>query len=79
VHPVPLPGVLAAYAVRFPYAWVRVVVPIIVVPIFFSIPVMLFAAFWFFIQLVQATSEMVTPFAGSGIAWWAHIGGFIAG
>jgi membrane associated rhomboid family serine protease len=51
-------GVIGAYAVRFPYAWVRVLVPIFIFPFFFSIPTLVFAG---------------------GIAWWAHIGGFIAG
>jgi membrane associated rhomboid family serine protease len=73
-------GVIAAYAVRFPYAWVRVVVPIVIIPIFFSVPAMVFAGIWFFLQVLQGTSELMTPFTGSaGIAWWAHIGGFIAG
>lgn len=72
-------GVIAAYAVRFPYAWVRVVVPILFIPLFFSIPAIVFAGLWFFVQVIQGTTELLAPFAGSGIAWWAHIGGFIAG
>jgi membrane associated rhomboid family serine protease len=73
-------GVIAAYAVRFPYAWVRVIVPILFIPLFFSIPALLFAGIWFFIQVFQGASELVSPFASaSGIAWWAHIGGFVAG
>jgi membrane associated rhomboid family serine protease len=73
-------GIIAAYAVRFPYAWVRVLVPIIIIPLFFSIPAMVFAGIWFFLQVLQGTSELLMPMSGgSGIAWWAHIGGFIAG
>lgn len=72
-------GVISAYAVRFPFAWVRILVPILFIPFFFSIPAMMFAGIWFFMQVVQGTSELLMPFAGSGIAWWAHIGGFIAG
>jgi len=72
-------GIIAAYAVRFPYAWVRVLVLIVFIPIFFSIPAMLFAGIWFFTQVLQGTSELFSPFAGSGIAWWAHIGGFVSG
>jgi hypothetical protein len=34
---------------------------------------------WFLIQVLQATAEWFAPFAGGGIAWWAHIGGFIGG
>jgi membrane associated rhomboid family serine protease len=73
-------GVIAAYAVRFPYAWVRVIVPILFIPLFFSIPALVFAGIWFFIQVFQGASELFSPFAGAGgIAWWAHIGGFVAG
>jgi membrane associated rhomboid family serine protease len=73
-------GVIAAYAVRFPYAWVRVIVPILFIPLFFSIPALVFAGLWFFIQVFQGASELMSPFGGAaGIAWWAHIGGFIAG
>jgi membrane associated rhomboid family serine protease len=73
-------GVIAAYALRFPYAWVRVIFPILFIPLFFSIPAMLFAGLWFAMQVFQGAIELMRPFAGAaGIAWWAHIGGFIAG
>lgn len=73
-------GVIAAYAVRFPYAWVRVIVPILFIPLFFSIPAMVFAGLWFFMQVFQGATELMMPFASAGgIAWWAHIGGFVAG
>lgn len=73
-------GVIAAYAVRFPYAWVRILVPILFIPLFFSIPAVVFAAIWFFIQVMQGTSALFMPInTGGGIAWWAHIGGFVAG
>jgi len=73
-------GVIAAYAVRFPYAWVRILVPIVFIPLFFSIPAVAFAGIWFFMQLIQGASELFSPLQlGAGIAWWAHIGGFVAG
>lgn len=72
-------GVIAAYAVRFPYAWVRVLVPIIIIPLFFDIPAMLFAGLWFLAQVMQGTGSLFAPATGGGIAWWAHIGGFVAG
>ena len=72
-------GIIGAYAVRFPYAWVRVLVPIIIFPLFFSIPAMMFAGIWFLMQVMQGTSELFLPGAGGGIAWWAHVGGFLAG
>lgn len=73
-------GVLAAYALRFPYAWIRVLVLIVIIPLFFNIPAVVFAGIWFLVQVLQGTSELFSPFAsGGGIAWWAHIGGFVAG
>jgi membrane associated rhomboid family serine protease len=73
-------GVIGAYALRFPYAWVRVLVPIVIIPLFFSIPALVFAGIWFLLQVMQGASELFNPFApAGGIAWWAHIGGFIAG
>ncbi|HVY43221.1 MAG TPA: rhomboid family intramembrane serine protease [Hyphomicrobiaceae bacterium] len=71
-------GVIGAYAVRFPYAWVRVLVPIFIFPLFFSIPALMFAGIWFFFQVLQGTGELFLSSTG-GVAWWAHIGGFLAG
>lgn len=72
-------GVLAAYALRFPYAWIRVLVLIVIIPLFFSVPAFVFAGIWFLLQVLQGWSALLTPFAASNIAWWAHIGGFVAG
>jgi membrane associated rhomboid family serine protease len=43
------------------------------------VPAILFAGFWFIVQLLQGTAGLLTPSFGDGIAWWAHIGGFVAG
>src|SRR5262249_51663983 len=54
-------GIIAAYAVRFPHAWVQALVPILFIPLFFSIPALLFAGIWFFTQVVQGTTELFMP------------------
>jgi membrane associated rhomboid family serine protease len=73
-------GIIGAYALRFPYAWVRVLVPIVIIPLFFSIPALVFAGIWFVLQVMQGASELLNPYApAGGVAWWAHIGGFVAG
>jgi membrane associated rhomboid family serine protease len=72
-------GVIAAYARRFPYAWVNILQPIVIVPVFFMMPALLFAGFWFFSQVMQAAGSLALPAGAGGIAWWAHIGGFVAG
>ena len=56
-----------------------VVVPIIFIPLFFEVPAAVFAGLWFLIQLFQGTAEMLMPSSSGGVAWWAHIGGFVAG
>ena len=72
-------GVIAAYARRFPYAWVNILQPIVIVPVFFMMPALLFAGFWFLSQVMQAAGSLALPAGAGGIAWWAHIGGFVAG
>lgn len=72
-------GTIAAYAVRFPFGWVKVVVPVLIFPFFFALPSMVFAGIWFAMQVVQGMSEFLAPWYGQGIAWWAHIGGFLGG
>jgi membrane associated rhomboid family serine protease len=55
-------------------------IPIIFIPLFFEVPAMLFAGLWFLFQALGAVADWSAPFSsGGGIAWWAHIGGFIAG
>ena len=73
-------GVISAYAMRFPTARITLLLPIIIIPFIFTIPALAYAVIWFGFQLLQGTWEALTPSIGeSSIAWWAHIGGFIAG
>jgi membrane associated rhomboid family serine protease len=72
-------GVIAAYAMRFPTARITLLVPIIIIPFIFTIPALAYAVIWFGFQLLQGTWEALAPSMGGSIAWWAHIGGFIAG
>ena len=53
-------------------------VPILFIPFFFPLPTILYAGLWFVMQVVQGVGSTLMPQAG-GIAWWAHIGGFLAG
>lgn len=72
-------GVIGAYATIMPYAWIRVVIPIFIIPFFFYMPALLFAGIWFFTQVAQGSTALLLPATAGGIAWFAHIGGFIAG
>lgn len=72
-------GVLGAYFFRFPYARVVIMVPILFFPLFFEIPAIAFLGLWVIMQLQEITNAAVFPGASTDSAWWAHLGGFIAG
>ena len=72
-------AVLGAYLLFFPTARLIVLIPILFFPFFFELPAVIFLVFWFFIQLFSGTAMLASPQQVGGIAFWAHIGGFIAG
>jgi membrane associated rhomboid family serine protease len=72
-------GVLGCYMRLFPLARVVVVVPILFIPLFFEVYAFVFVGLWFLIQIFQGTLELLLPTSGGGVAWWAHVGGFVAG
>jgi len=70
-------GVLGAYALRFPRARVYVLFPIFLwIYRIFKIPAALVLGIWFLLQLFSGVASSAT---GGGVAWFAHVGGFIAG
>jgi membrane associated rhomboid family serine protease len=72
-------GVLGAYTIMFPWSQVVVLVPILFLPLFFPLPAIVFMGFWFVVQLLSGTVQLLVSDESGGIAWWAHVGGFIAG
>ncbi len=71
-------GVLGAYLILYPKALVRVIfLPLFFIPL--VVPAAALIGIWFFIQLFAGFAELGQATAGSGIAWWAHVGGFIGG
>src|SRR6202011_5202658 len=72
-------GLLGCYMRLFPMARVVVVVPILFIPLFFEVYAFVFIGLWFLIQVMQSTMALLLPSAGGDVAWWAHVGGFIAG
>ena len=72
-------AVIAAYALTYPTARVITIVLIVIFPLFLPIPAILFALLWFCLQVLQGTSELASPHFAGGVAWWAHIGGFVFG
>ncbi len=72
-------GIMGAYFVLFPRARIIIMIPIFIFPFFFDVPAVFFLAFWFMEQLFSGTFSILSPHMSGGIAWWAHIGGFMAG
>jgi len=73
-------GVLGAYFLCFPMARVLTIIPIFIFIEFVELPAMIFLFFWFFLQFFNgALSIAFVSQTIGGVAWWAHIGGFIIG
>ncbi len=72
-------GVMGAYYVLFPGARILTFIPIFIIPWLTELPAVFFLGWWFLLQLFSGTVAQVLPNAGEGVAWWGHIGGFIAG
>lgn len=69
-------GVLGSYVLLYPRAKVRVIVPLGIIFYPFRIGAMWVVGFWFALQLFNAVMSDATQ---PGVAWWAHVGGFIVG
>jgi membrane associated rhomboid family serine protease len=70
-------GVLGAYLLLYPQARVMVLIPLGFFTRIMYVPAALVLIFWFVIQLLNGS--MSTGQEGGGVAFWAHIGGFLAG
>jgi membrane associated rhomboid family serine protease len=73
-------GVMGAYFVLFPSARVLTLVPFLFV-FFLWLPAWIVLGYWFVVQFLSgaATSIAYSSQTGGGIAFWAHVGGFVAG
>ena len=72
-------GVMGAYLMLYPLGKVLTLVPIFFFITFIDVPALFFLGFWVILQFVQGTvSSSMTQDTG-GVAWWAHLGGFVAG
>ncbi len=69
-------GVMGAYFILYPRAKVLVLVPIFIFLHFMEVPAFVFLGIWFLFQFLSAAGASAQS---GGIAWWAHIGGFIFG
>ena len=69
-------GVMGAYLLLYPRSRILTLIPIFFIPYFVEIPAFFFLGFWLFLQFLSAAGTQAQT---SGIAWWAHIGGFLFG
>jgi len=72
-------GVLGAYLVSYPGAKVHTLLIIFVLIRFVEIPAYLFLIFWFVFQFLSGTAELGAHQDAAGVAYWAHMGGFVVG
>ncbi|NIP41679.1 MAG: rhomboid family intramembrane serine protease [candidate division Zixibacteria bacterium] len=67
-------GILGAYMVRFPHARVYTLVWIFIFIRVVALPAVFLLGFWFLLQVINSSSTL-----SGGVAWFAHIGGFVFG
>jgi membrane associated rhomboid family serine protease len=72
-------GVLGAYLISFPRSRVVTIIPIIIFPWIVEIPAVAYLVIWFAMQLLSGVASLGQSEMLGGVAWWAHIGGFVAG
>ncbi len=72
-------GVMGAYFILFPQARVLTVIPLFFWPVFVEVPAVVFMAAWFATQFLSGIASVGGAADAGGVAWWAHIGGFVAG
>jgi membrane associated rhomboid family serine protease len=74
-------GVMGAYLVLFPKVRVRMLFIFVIILKVIPLPAWLVLLYWFGLQLLSGIPELLSPnpeMAG-GVAFWAHVGGFVAG
>lgn len=73
-------GVLGAYFALFPSSRIKTLIPIFLVPLIIEIPASIMLVYWFFTQVLNETFAFTGTIASAGgVAYAAHIGGFISG
>ena len=72
-------GVMGAYMFLFPYSTIIFFIPIFFLPYYVEISAFVYVFFWFVGQFFSGIVSITVAPDKPGIAFWAHIGGFIAG
>lgn len=74
-------GVLGAYFLLYPRARILTFVPVFILFYLVEIPAYFFIGLWFLMQFLQGTAQQLAAgrLIEGGVAWWAHVGGFVTG
>ncbi len=72
-------GVLGAYLLCYPFARVLTLIPLFLLWPVVQLPALVVLGGWFFLQLLNGVAAIGVSAQTAGVAWWAHIGGFLAG
>ena len=72
-------GVLGAYLVLFPRARIRSLAIFGFYVTTVSIPAVVYLPLWFLLQFFSGVASLGAGAGGGGVAWWAHVGGFVTG
>jgi len=72
-------GVLGAYLVSFPHARIYTLLIIVVIIRFVELPAFIFLIIWFAFQFISGASQIGAGGDVGGVAYWAHMGGFVVG
>ncbi|MEE4312400.1 MAG: rhomboid family intramembrane serine protease [candidate division KSB1 bacterium] len=73
-------GVMGSYMLLYPRSRVLTLIPLFIFLHFAEIPAIFFLGIWFVFQFLSGTVDLAARSnAVGGVAWWAHIGGFLVG
>lgn len=73
-------GVLGAYVVSYPFARIHTIIPLGFFFPIIELPALVMLGVWFLMQILSGTlSAGAAPEEAGGVAFWAHVGGFLAG
>ena len=71
-------GIMGAFIVLYPRARVTTLIPALLLFFTIKIPAYLMLGYWFFLQIFSGVASLGMSAQG-GVAWWAHVGGFVLG
>lgn len=72
-------AVMGAYLLMFPHARVRTLIPFFIFFRIVEVPATIFLGLWAWSQFYSGSLALKHTGLGGGVAWWAHVGGFLGG